>query len=49
MQNTPNPKYQENPGHNEKNKRKDNMYRRKQGFPTQGASKHLQQNYIKLP
>lgn len=32
MQQTPNPKNLGNPGHNEKNKPKDNRYRREQRF-----------------
>jgi hypothetical protein len=34
MQKDPNQKYPENPGHNEKNKVKDNRYRQEGRFPT---------------
>ena len=44
MKKVPNTKHLENPGHNEKTKPKNNRYRREQRFPTQRASKHLQQN-----
>ena len=33
MQKAPNPKYPENPGHNENTKPKDNRNRREQRFP----------------
>ena len=50
MQKDPNSKHAGNPRHNEKNKTKDNRYRREQRFPTPRASKYLQQNYRrKLP
>ena len=45
MQKAANPKHPGNPGHNEKNKPKNNTYRRKWKFPTQRDSYHLQQNY----
>ena len=47
MQQAPDPKHPGNPGYNEKTKFKDNRYRREQRFPTQRASKYLQQNYRK--
>ena len=50
MQKDPNSKHLGNPGHNEKTKPKDNRYRRERRFPTQKASKYLQQDYRrKLP
>ena len=50
MQKAPNPKHPGNPGHNEKTKPKENRYRRERRFPSQRASKYLQQNYRrKLP
>ena len=50
MQKAPNPKHYGNPGHNEKNKPKDNRYRRQWRFATLRASKYLQQKYRrKLP
>ena len=50
MQKAPNPKHPGNPGHNEKTKPKDNRYRQEGRFPTERASKYLQQNYRrKLP
>ena len=45
MQKSPNPKHPGNPGHNVKTKPKGHRYRREQRFPTQRASKYLQQNY----
>jgi hypothetical protein len=38
MQNTSNPNYPGNPGHNEKTKPKDNSYKRELRFPTQRSS-----------
>ena len=51
MQKAPNPKLPGNPGHNEKNKPKDNRYRRKQRFPNSRANifnKIIEENFPNL-